>query len=84
MLLAPKVKLVEPGTLERSEGKARRVIDDRRLRPGRGAAADRYSNGRRCELLLPTPANVKVAWDGSVWSTSGLLAYFIRPWPARR
>jgi phenylacetate-coenzyme A ligase PaaK-like adenylate-forming protein len=25
----PKVKLVEPGSLERSEGKARRVIDNR-------------------------------------------------------
>jgi phenylacetate-CoA ligase len=29
LLVRPKVKLVEPGTLERSEGKARRVIDDR-------------------------------------------------------
>jgi phenylacetate-coenzyme A ligase PaaK-like adenylate-forming protein len=25
----PKVKLVEPGTLERTEGKAKRVIDRR-------------------------------------------------------
>ena len=29
LLVRPKVKLVEPGTLERSEGKARRVIDNR-------------------------------------------------------
>ena len=29
LLVRPKVKLVEPGTLERSEGKARRVIDRR-------------------------------------------------------
>jgi phenylacetate-CoA ligase len=29
LLVRPKVKLVEPGTLERSEGKARRVIDHR-------------------------------------------------------
>ncbi len=29
LLVRPKVKLVEPGTLERSEGKARRVIDKR-------------------------------------------------------
>jgi phenylacetate-CoA ligase len=29
LLVRPKVKLVEPGTLERTEGKARRVIDER-------------------------------------------------------
>ena len=29
LLVRPKVKLVEPGKLERSEGKARRVIDNR-------------------------------------------------------
>ena len=29
LLVRPRVKLVEPGTLERSEGKARRVIDER-------------------------------------------------------
>jgi phenylacetate-CoA ligase len=29
LLVRPKVKLVEPGSLERSEGKARRVIDNR-------------------------------------------------------
>jgi phenylacetate-CoA ligase len=29
LLVRPKVKLVEPGTLERSEGKAKRVIDER-------------------------------------------------------
>ncbi len=29
LLIRPKVKLVEPGTLERSEGKSRRVIDER-------------------------------------------------------
>ena len=29
LLVRPRVKLVEPGTLERSEGKARRVIDNR-------------------------------------------------------
>ncbi len=29
LLVRPKVKLVEPGTLERTEGKAKRVIDDR-------------------------------------------------------
>jgi phenylacetate-CoA ligase len=29
LLVRPKVKLVEPGTLERSEGKAKRVIDQR-------------------------------------------------------
>ena len=29
LLVRPRVKLVEPGTLERSEGKARRVIDHR-------------------------------------------------------
>ena len=29
LLVRPKVKLVEPGTLERSEGKAKRVIDKR-------------------------------------------------------
>ena len=29
LLVRPKVKLVEPGTLERSEGKARRVVDNR-------------------------------------------------------
>jgi phenylacetate-CoA ligase len=29
LLIRPKVKLVEPGTLERSEGKSRRVIDGR-------------------------------------------------------
>jgi phenylacetate-CoA ligase len=29
LLVRPKVKLVEPGSLERSEGKARRVIDHR-------------------------------------------------------
>ena len=31
LLIAPKVKLVEPKTLERSEGKAKRVIDKRKL-----------------------------------------------------
>lgn len=31
LLIAPKVKLVEPKTLERSEGKAKRVIDKRQL-----------------------------------------------------
>ena len=31
LLIAPKVKLVEPKTLERSEGKAKRVIDNRKL-----------------------------------------------------
>ena len=30
LLVRPKVKLVEPGSLERSEGKARRVIDHSR------------------------------------------------------
>lgn len=34
LLVRPKVTLVEPGTLERTEGKARRVIDER---PDRGA-----------------------------------------------
>ena len=29
LLVRPRVKLVEPGKLERSEGKARRVIDNR-------------------------------------------------------
>jgi phenylacetate-CoA ligase len=29
LLVRPKVKLVEPGTLERSEGKAKRVVDER-------------------------------------------------------
>ena len=29
LLVRPRVKLVEPGTLERSEGKARRVVDGR-------------------------------------------------------
>jgi phenylacetate-CoA ligase len=29
LLVRPKVKLVEPGTLERTEGKARRVVDER-------------------------------------------------------
>ena len=29
LLVRPRVKLVEPGTLERVEGKARRVVDDR-------------------------------------------------------
>jgi phenylacetate-CoA ligase len=29
LLVRPKVKLVEPGKLERSEGKARRLIDNR-------------------------------------------------------
>jgi phenylacetate-CoA ligase len=29
LLVRPKVKLVEPGSLERTEGKARRVIDQR-------------------------------------------------------
>ena len=29
LLVRPKVKLVEPGTLERTEGKARRVLDER-------------------------------------------------------
>ena len=29
LLVRPRVKLVEPGTLERSEGKAKRVIDER-------------------------------------------------------
>jgi phenylacetate-CoA ligase len=29
LLVRPKVRLVEPGTLERTEGKAKRVIDDR-------------------------------------------------------
>ena len=31
LLVRPKVKLVEPGTLERTEGKAKRVIDRRSL-----------------------------------------------------
>ncbi len=31
LLIQPKVKLVEPKTLERSEGKAKRVIDNRKL-----------------------------------------------------
>ena len=31
LLIVPKVKLVEPKTLERSEGKAKRVIDKRKL-----------------------------------------------------
>ncbi len=31
LLIAPKVKLVEPKTLARSEGKAKRVIDNRKL-----------------------------------------------------
>jgi phenylacetate-CoA ligase len=30
LLVRPRVKLVEPGTLERSEGKAKRVVDERR------------------------------------------------------
>jgi phenylacetate-CoA ligase len=29
LLVRPKVKLAEPGTLERTEGKAKRVIDRR-------------------------------------------------------
>jgi phenylacetate-CoA ligase len=29
LLVRPKVKLVEPGTLERSQGKAKRVVDNR-------------------------------------------------------
>ena len=29
LLVRPKVKLVEPGTLERTEGKAKRVVDKR-------------------------------------------------------
>ena len=35
LLVRPKVKLVEPGTLQRSEGKARRVIDNRPPEAGR-------------------------------------------------
>lgn len=43
LLVRPKVKLVEPGTLERTEGKARRVIDKRPRQTRRGADGRRHA-----------------------------------------
>ena len=86
LLVRPKVKLVEPGKLERSEGKARRVIDNRpvlrrvrRPRWRRGARAAQpvaraYVKAGGASPRFAPPAVVKVDLESPLSESSGLLA----------